>query len=169
MNIVMTPPEIAHQSVRPMAGVTANDAFSFWKLPEDWRAGLGPNTVEYSRMISEWYLLERYGMSENEDARLSMSLYYAIKDFIPVGARHLARSLLFRLRRQLGFPKWPCEDALIVLLWVQIIYPQILPIKSKGIFHQARSTRLFRVQSGSKEGELPGSGAVCYLSWQDIR
>jgi peptidoglycan/xylan/chitin deacetylase (PgdA/CDA1 family) len=65
-------------------------------------------------MISEWYLLERYGTSENEDARLSMSLYYAIKDFIPVGARHLARSLLFRLRRQPGFPKWPCEDALIV-------------------------------------------------------
>ena len=114
MNIVTTLSETVVPSVRPRAAGTVNDAFSFWKLPEDWRAELGPNTVESSRIITEWYLLERYRTSEIEHARLRISLYYAIKDFIPVSARHLIRSLLFRMRSHPGFPKWPYEDALIV-------------------------------------------------------
>ena len=48
MNIVMTLPETEVPSSPMAAGTfaagTFNDAFSFWKLPEDWRAELGPNT-----------------------------------------------------------------------------------------------------------------------------
>lgn len=114
MNIAITPPEDAVASACPMVLENANDAFSFWKLPEDWRGILGPNNVACSRIISEWYLLERYQTNEIEDARLKIRLYYAVKDFIPVGARHFVRSLLCRLRRDPGFPKWPCEDALLL-------------------------------------------------------
>ena len=97
-------------SLRP---ANDNDAFSFWKLPEPWREVLEPRLV-YSRLIAEWYLLERYRTDEAEDARLRMSLYYAIKNYVPVKARHFARSLLLRMRPHQGFPKWPCEDALLV-------------------------------------------------------
>ena len=98
----------------PTTGGTTNDAFSFWKLPESWGAALGPKVLEYSRIISEWYLLERYRGGAIEDACLRLSFYYAIKNFIPVATRHFARALLFRLRREPGFPKWPCEDALLL-------------------------------------------------------
>jgi hypothetical protein len=90
-----------------------NDAFSFWKPPATWRAALAP-TVDYSRIRSEWYLLERYRSRADEHAKLTRRLYYSIKDYVPTKTRHLVRSLLFRMRRQPAFPKWPCEDALLV-------------------------------------------------------
>ncbi|MGO9055776.1 MAG: hypothetical protein ACLQU2_00070 [Candidatus Binataceae bacterium] len=97
-----------------------NDAFSFWKLPEAWRSALGA-TVIHSRIIAEWYLLERYRAGREEDAQLGIKLYYAIKDYIPVKARHFARSILLRMRSPHGFPKWPCEDSLLVFQreWVR--------------------------------------------------
>ena len=113
MNKIVPRPQEATVPSCPVPLHAQNDAFSFWKLPEAWRPALKPSLVQ-SRIIAEWYLLERYQMGEVEDARIRMSLYYAIKNFIPVKARHLARSMLLRMRPHRGFPKWPCEDALLV-------------------------------------------------------
>jgi peptidoglycan/xylan/chitin deacetylase (PgdA/CDA1 family) len=89
-----------------------NDAFSFWKPPASWRAALG-SSVDYSRIISEWYLLERYHPQGDENLRPTRRFYYAIKDYVPTKTRHFVRSLIFRMRSQPAFPKWPCEDALL--------------------------------------------------------
>ncbi len=45
MNIVVAPPEDASVSVCPRAA-TINDSFSFWNLPEDWRAILDAEGAE---------------------------------------------------------------------------------------------------------------------------
>jgi peptidoglycan/xylan/chitin deacetylase (PgdA/CDA1 family) len=100
------------QEARPACSATDNDAFAFWKPPESWRDALGPSVV-WSRTVAEWYLLEGY-RQENENSRLEVNLYYAIKNCIPVETRHFVRSLWFRMRRQPAFPKWPCEDALLL-------------------------------------------------------
>ena len=113
MNKIVLRPQEATVPSCPVPPHAQNDAFSFWKLPEAWRPALEPSLVQ-SRIIAEWYLLERYQMGEAEDSRIRMSLYYAIKNFIPVKARHFARSMLLRMRPHRGFPKWPCEDALLV-------------------------------------------------------
>jgi peptidoglycan/xylan/chitin deacetylase (PgdA/CDA1 family) len=90
-----------------------NDAFSFWKLPEQWRASLEWSAVR-SRMIAEWYLFERYSERQARGYPLRLSLYYGIKNFVPAHTRHFLRRLSFQLRAPRPFPKWPCEDALVV-------------------------------------------------------
>jgi peptidoglycan/xylan/chitin deacetylase (PgdA/CDA1 family) len=113
MNMTIAPPRETAPSLGRVAPAGENDAFSFWKLPESWRAVLGPAAIAHSRAIAEWYLLERYRTNQDEDARLSVRTYYAVKEFIPVQARHLTRALMLRMRRPPQFPKWPCEDALL--------------------------------------------------------
>jgi hypothetical protein len=112
MNLVATLAQDAppcRRDLRP-----ANDAFSFWKPPEDWRAIVGPTDLVCSELISDWYLLERYRGAKAEAQRLKINLYYAVKDFIPAGVRCLIRSLAVRLQRRRAFPNWPSEDALLL-------------------------------------------------------
>lgn len=96
-----------------------NDAFSFWKPPDSWLPAL-ESSVACSREVSDWYLLERYREPESENSQVARQLYYAIKDYVPAKARHFMRSMLCRMRSASGFPKWPCEDVLLVFLrdWV---------------------------------------------------
>jgi hypothetical protein len=101
------------------ASVMDNDAFSFWKPPDSWRVALGAS-VARSRMISEWYLLERYLEPRSENAQTARNFYYAIKDYVPTRFRHFFRSMLCRMRSDSEFPRWPCEDALLLFLrdWI---------------------------------------------------
>lgn len=112
MNTLATRPESTPLIIAGGQTAPANDAFSFWKLPQAWRGALA-SSVAHSRVIAEWYLRERYRETADRDSDLSMRMYYAVKDFIPQETRHQIRSWLFRLRTPQSFPKWPCEDALL--------------------------------------------------------
>jgi hypothetical protein len=152
MNTTIAPEHQAAPSRPPVAGAPANDAFSFWKLPESWRAPLGPGAIAQSRIISEWYLLERYRADEIETRRLSLGLYYSVKEFIPVQARHFTRSLQVRIRRLPQFPKWPCEDALLA-------------------FHRdwvLRAAELTGERDGWHIGWWPGNNARCVVLTHDV-
>jgi len=86
-----------------------NDAFSFWKLPEDWRESVS-NSIDRSRIQAEHFLLERYlAFMERRRAERSKSRSGWVDRF----ASRLSSHLEIRSRARLIFPRWPCETALI--------------------------------------------------------
>jgi peptidoglycan/xylan/chitin deacetylase (PgdA/CDA1 family) len=89
-----------------------NDAFSFWKLPEDHRQALAAATA-YSEAIAEHYLFERYLSNDHRRPPSTLKAYYRVKNLIPGRLRHRINSLAIRVRPQLDFPHWPCESALM--------------------------------------------------------
>jgi peptidoglycan/xylan/chitin deacetylase (PgdA/CDA1 family) len=89
-----------------------NDAFSFWKLADDWRVGL-ESEIELSEEAAEYYLYERYLSNANRRPPQMLKAYYRIKRLIPQGLRHRLNSLAIRLRGKSDFPRWPCESALL--------------------------------------------------------
>ena len=91
-----------------------NDAFSFWKLPEQWRATLGP-TIGPSEAAAERLLLEQYLPEIDRHPPSAMRVYYRVKRLIPQGLRHRLNSAAIRARKRLEFPHWPCESALVEL------------------------------------------------------
>jgi hypothetical protein len=89
-----------------------NDAFSFWKLPEQWRAALEP-TIGPSEAAAERLLLEQYLPEIDRHPPSAMRAYYRVKRLIPRGLRHRLNSAAIRTRTRLEFPSWPCESALV--------------------------------------------------------
>jgi len=89
-----------------------NDAFSFWKLPEQWRATLEP-TIGPSEAAAERLLLEQYLPEIDRHPPSAMRVYYRVKRLIPQGLRHRLNSAAIRARKRLEFPHWPCESALV--------------------------------------------------------
>ncbi|MGH7913942.1 MAG: hypothetical protein ACREPW_04745 [Candidatus Binataceae bacterium] len=89
-----------------------NDAFSFWKLPEQWRELLEP-TIAPSKVAAERLLLEQYLPEINRHPPSAMRAYYRVKGLIPQSLRHRLNSVAIHTRTQLEFPRWPCESALI--------------------------------------------------------
>jgi hypothetical protein len=89
-----------------------NDAFSFWKLPEQWRAAL-ESTIGPSEVAAERLLLEQYLPEIDRHPPSAMRAYYRIKGLIPQGLRHRLNSVAIRARTPLEFPRWPCESALV--------------------------------------------------------
>jgi peptidoglycan/xylan/chitin deacetylase (PgdA/CDA1 family) len=89
-----------------------NDAFSFWKLADDWRVGL-ESEIELSEEAAEYYLYERYLSNANRRPPQMLKAYYRIKRLIPQSLRHRLNSLAIRLRGKSDFPRWPCESALL--------------------------------------------------------
>jgi hypothetical protein len=89
-----------------------NDAFSFWKLPERWRAALEP-TIGPSDAAAERMLLERYVPEIDRHPPSAMRAYYCVKGLIPQSLRHRLNSAAIRVRKPLEFPSWPCESALV--------------------------------------------------------
>jgi len=89
-----------------------NDAFAFWKLPVECRASLAGSLAASERVISR-YLFEEYLSPRKRQPSLALSFYYLIKGLIPVGLRHHLNALAIRARKQLDFPRWPCETALV--------------------------------------------------------
>ena len=91
-----------------------NDAFTFWKLPKPWRLEL-EQLIEESEKRATYYLYEQYLDSRSRRPDWMLSCYYGVKNFIPAAVRHRLNSFAIRSRRQLTFPKWPCEDTLLRL------------------------------------------------------
>lgn len=91
---------------------SANDAFSFWKLPAAWCESLRAVNAE-SRNEIEHFLFERYLAEADRRPPSNMDAYYRIKHLIPGAMRHRLNSFAVRSRRPLVFPHWPCEDALL--------------------------------------------------------
>ncbi|MGH7905981.1 MAG: hypothetical protein ACREP6_05080 [Candidatus Binataceae bacterium] len=89
-----------------------NDAFSFWKLPEDWRAPLETENAA-SEPVARRYLFEEYLDEDGRRPPSSLSAYYRVKGFIPPSLRHRINSMAIRARRVQEFPRWPCESALL--------------------------------------------------------
>ena len=64
-----------------------NDAFSFWKLPEQWRAAL-ESTIGPSEAAAERLLLEQYLPEIDRHPPSAMRAYYCVKGLIPQALRH---------------------------------------------------------------------------------
>ncbi|HUZ92311.1 MAG TPA: hypothetical protein VMU78_10500, partial [Methylocella sp.] len=69
-----------------------NDAFSFWKLPEQWRIALAAEIKE-SETVAENFLFERYLPEPQRRPPASLRAYYPIKRLIPRTLRHLLHSM----------------------------------------------------------------------------
>jgi len=96
----------------PVSGPGHNDAFSFWKLPQDWKASLDSSIAE-SRLMAEHYLLEGYLSREDRQPPSRMQAYYRVKNLIPAALRHRLNSAAIKMRAKREFPRWPCESALV--------------------------------------------------------
>jgi peptidoglycan/xylan/chitin deacetylase (PgdA/CDA1 family) len=99
------------QSTLRMAG-GRNDAFSFWKLPENWRETLAPLAAN-SEAIAEHFLYERYLPEQQRRPPAALEAYYRVKRLIPEPLRHWVNSMAVRARSKPHFPNWPCESVLI--------------------------------------------------------
>ena len=104
--------ESSVHTVPPLESGGTNDAFSFWKLPQDWKASLDSAIAE-SRVIAERYLLEGYLAREDRQPPTRMQAYYRIKNLIPAAVRHRLNSAAIKMRAKREFPRWPCESALV--------------------------------------------------------
>ncbi len=96
----------------PLSYASHNDAFSFWKLPEEWRSTL-ESAIDESRVIAERYLFEEYMARKDRRPPTNMQAYYRIKSLIPESVRHRLNSAAVKMRAKREFPRWPCESALI--------------------------------------------------------
>jgi peptidoglycan/xylan/chitin deacetylase (PgdA/CDA1 family) len=92
--------------------LSRNDAFCFWKLPENYRETLG-SAIADSESIAERYLLERYLDEKQRRPPSALGSYYSIKQFVPEKLRHWANSMVIHARRHRGFPNWPCDPTLL--------------------------------------------------------
>lgn len=100
------------QAASALVSCGSNDAFSFWKLPQDCKASLDLSIAE-SRVLAEHYLLEGYLAREDRQPPSRMQAYYRIKNLIPAAVRHRLNSAAIKMRAKREFPRWPCESALI--------------------------------------------------------
>jgi peptidoglycan/xylan/chitin deacetylase (PgdA/CDA1 family) len=94
------------------AGVSSNDAFSFWKLSEQWRDRLSP-IIGPSQAGTEHYLFELYLDEKQRRPSARLGTYYGIKRLLPASVRHWLNWTVVRARRHSPFPSWPCESALL--------------------------------------------------------
>lgn len=97
---------------RSVAAIGSNDAFSFWKLPENWRSALA-RSIPQSAAIAERFLFQKYLEDEPEPNRAQRETYHRFRNLVPGLMRHRrgARAAGASLPRD--FPNWPCESALL--------------------------------------------------------
>lgn len=97
-----------------------NDAFSFWKLAENWRGPLTSHNAGTEQALEE-YLLEKYRPDEMRRPPRGMQIYYPFKHLLPAPFRHYMHSILARLRSKPSFPAWPYEPVLLRLMseWLE--------------------------------------------------
>lgn len=110
-----------------------NDAFSFWKLPEEWRAALVQSSDE-SEQAAEHYLLERYLGESGRRPPSAMSAYYRIKHLLPDRLRFRINSFAVRTRCQRQSPNWPCESALMDL-WRGWVHDALARVGAEDGWH----------------------------------
>jgi peptidoglycan/xylan/chitin deacetylase (PgdA/CDA1 family) len=125
--------ESAVQVAPALACGGSNDAFSFWKPPQDWKTPLDLAIAE-SRVIAEHYLLEGYLAREDRQPPTKMQAYYRIKNLIPAAVRHRLNSAAIRMRNKREFPRWPCESALIDY-WLDWLRMSLHTLKKTDAWH----------------------------------
>lgn len=128
-----------------------NDAFSFWKLPEQWRGALQAG-IDASEEAARRYLFEQYLADDARRPPQGLAAYYLVKSFIPVGLRHRINSMAVRMRGQRDFPRWPCESVLIEF-W-------------RGWLHQSLS--LLGISDGWHIGFWPHDHTCCIVLTHDV-
>jgi hypothetical protein len=129
----------------------SNDAFSFWKLPEQWHAAL-ESTIARSEATAERLLFEQYLPEVDRHPPSAMRAYYRVKRLIPQGLRHRLNSAAIRARTRLEFPRWPCESALVEFWrdWVR------------------QSLKLHGVEDGWHIGFWPNGAKCCIVLTHDV-
>jgi hypothetical protein len=128
-----------------------NDAFEFWKLPEDWRADL-LSSIEQSEATAERLLFEKYLPEVGRHPPSAMRAYYLVKGLIPRALRHRLNSAAVRARQRITFPSWPCESALIEFWrdWLR------------------NSLQAIGIDDGWHIGFWPGSSDCCIVLTHDV-
>jgi peptidoglycan/xylan/chitin deacetylase (PgdA/CDA1 family) len=112
----------------------ANDAFSFWKLPEQWREPLA-QLSGLSEPMARHLLLEEYLEKDGRRPPAGLySCYYRVKRLVPEGLRHWLNALVVRSRRQREFPRWPCESALLEF-WRQWLHDALARLGASTGWH----------------------------------
>jgi peptidoglycan/xylan/chitin deacetylase (PgdA/CDA1 family) len=110
-----------------------NDAFHFWKIPDEWRATLGAG-VNDSSTAAERYLFERYLDEKRRRPLPLLAAYYKVKRFIPEHIRHRINSMGVRLRHRSEFPNWPCESALLDF-WCEWLRQALATVEVPDAWH----------------------------------
>jgi len=128
-----------------------NDAFSFWKLPEQWRPALEQAARESER-AAERFLFERYLGERERRPPAVLDAYYRIKHLIPASLRYRINSMAIRARRRQEFPSWPCESALLEL-WREWLKRALETIGEKDGWHI---------------GFWPGGAKCCVVLTHDV-
>jgi peptidoglycan/xylan/chitin deacetylase (PgdA/CDA1 family) len=128
-------PAVAAAAAAAPLVAPANDAFSFWKLPEEWRQRLG-STIESSRASAELYLFEKYLASGERRPARALRAYYAVKPLLPAVMRRRVHSMLVRMRRQSAFPAWP-KDSSLVDLWREWLASSLAALGVSDALHLA--------------------------------
>jgi peptidoglycan/xylan/chitin deacetylase (PgdA/CDA1 family) len=111
----------------------ANDAFSFWKLPESWRPKLS-ETIGPSAVTAETCLLERYLPAAKRRPPAGLRPYYLIKRAIPISIRHRLKSMMVKRRSQVGFPAWPSES-MLVTFWRDWLHQSLVRLGVSDAWH----------------------------------
>ena len=112
-----------------------NDGFTFWKLPENYRAEL-MQAIESSEPLIRHYLFEEYLAPTKRLPSPAVMTYYRVKRFIPIGIRHWINYAAVRARLRDAFPNWPCETALLDL-WQQWLRTSLQAIGQDDPWHIA--------------------------------
>ncbi len=113
--------------------VYSNDAFSFWKLPENYRAQLEQATEACDPLIHR-FLFEEYMSANKRSPSATVMMYYRVKKFIPLAARHWINYAAVRTRIRDSFPNWPCETALVDI-WHQWLSASLETIGQQDPWH----------------------------------
>jgi hypothetical protein len=82
---------------------SSNDALSFWKLPEDWRARVA-TSIDKSRTQAEYFLFEQY-LSFEDELRSARSMP---RGRVGQFASNLSSRFEIPRRAHLSFPCWLC-------------------------------------------------------------
>jgi len=97
---------------RSVTAIGCNDAFSFWKLPENWRSALA-RSIPQSAAVAEGFLFQKYLEDEPGPSRAQRKTHYRFRNLVPVLMRHRGRTRAADASLRRDFPNWPCESALL--------------------------------------------------------
>lgn len=133
LSMASTEPIEYEETGSPPRGRVGNDAFSFWKLPESWRARLAQLAETSEPSIRRW-LFEQYKTGNASGPSAAVKAYYRIKKFIPEPIRRWVNYAAVHSRRQDEFPHWPCETALIDY-WRQWVRGALRELAEQDAWH----------------------------------
>ncbi len=97
---------------RSATAIGCNDAFSFWKLPDNWRSALA-RSIPQSATVAERFLFQKYLEDDREPCRTQREARQRFRNLIPGLMQRRGRTRAAHLSLRRDFPSWPCESALL--------------------------------------------------------